>query len=418
MSDFAGRHLLLVGTGGVKRRPVLERVRSLGLARITCLHDTSNWARPYVDDWIDADSVRWSRATLDRVCASIGRPDAVWTYDDYSVIVAAELARALALPGIEPRAAHDAKDKHRFRATLAAAGLPAPRFVRIDPFAPVLDGVAGAGLSYPVVVKPVHGAGSVLVRKVDDAAALATFFVEYAALLAAEPAAALWPTQDVLVEEYLAGPEVDVDVLVQRGVVRYAAVSDNFAPTEPFFVEVGGQIPSALPDRATCALVDVAERALATLGVRDGCIHFEARWTDRGAVPIEANLRLGGAEVFAFHRGAYGVDLVEQAVRIALGRDVPDLRDVRPRRHLASAAFIPPRSGVLRRVGTPPRIAAEPGFEELVVFRSAGEAVRVPPDGFDYVGWIVASGATRDEAADRLATLRAHVVIDVAPVDP
>lgn len=414
-SDFSGKRLLLVGTGGVKRKAVLERVRALGLARITCLHDAVNWAAPYVDDWIEADSVRWSPSTATRVREAIGRPDAVWTYDDYSVVVAAELAAAFELPGMDPRAAMRAKDKQAFRAVCSAAGIRTPRFVRLKPRAPDADALVAAALSYPVVVKPVHGAGSVLVRKVAGEMELAWTLAEYADALESEPVAALWPNRDVLVEEYVPGSEVDVDMLLQDGALRYAKVSDNFAPVEPFFLEVGGQIPSSLPDPAIGELVDVARRTLNALGVRDGCIHFEARWTEHGAVPIEANLRLGGAEVFAFHRGAYGVDLVEQAVRIALGAAVPDLRPATARRHLVSAAFIPPCSGLLRRIETAPRIEAEAGFEELVLFRSAGEEVLVPPDGFDYVGWVVAGGATREEARRRLAAIREKTVVEVSP---
>ena len=41
----------------LKRQPAFERLRSLGLRKIVCLHDAPNWAAPYVDDWIVADSI-------------------------------------------------------------------------------------------------------------------------------------------------------------------------------------------------------------------------------------------------------------------------------------------------------------------------------------------------------------------------
>ena len=65
--DYAEKRLLLVGTGGIKRRPVMEALRALGLGRIICLHDERNWAKDFVDDWIDGDPVFPSEETLQMV---------------------------------------------------------------------------------------------------------------------------------------------------------------------------------------------------------------------------------------------------------------------------------------------------------------------------------------------------------------
>ncbi len=169
---FAGKHLLLIGTGGVKRRRVIEALRALGLARITCLHDAPNWAAPFVDDWIEADPVTWDPGTTAVVRRRIGIPDGVLTYDDYSVVVAAQLAHELELPGLTPHAAASSKDKVRFRRACVEHGVPAPRFARIDPRADLDEPLAGAGVAFPVVTKPAHGAGSVLVRRASDRAEL------------------------------------------------------------------------------------------------------------------------------------------------------------------------------------------------------------------------------------------------------
>jgi len=73
--DYAEKRLLLVGTGGIKRRPVMEALRALGLGRIICLHDERNWAKDFVDDWIDGDPVFPSEETLQMVKNALGN----WT---------------------------------------------------------------------------------------------------------------------------------------------------------------------------------------------------------------------------------------------------------------------------------------------------------------------------------------------------
>ena len=52
--DYAEKRLLLVGTGGIKRRPVMEALRALGLGRITCLHDERNWRKT---SWMTGSTV-------------------------------------------------------------------------------------------------------------------------------------------------------------------------------------------------------------------------------------------------------------------------------------------------------------------------------------------------------------------------
>ncbi|MGN6622679.1 MAG: ATP-grasp domain-containing protein, partial [Candidatus Nitrosocosmicus sp.] len=288
--DYAEKRLLLVGTGGIKRRPVMEALRALGLGRIICLHYERNWAKDFVDDWIDGDPVFPSEETLQIVKKRAGKLDAVYTYDDYSVILTAFLSERLGLPGIPASVAQTAKNKVALRKLCAQSGLPTARFTYCAPGeSDVIGSMGRAGMTFPVVLKPAHGAGSILVRRVNDEAELAYHLASYTAALGADPVTTFWPDTGVLVEEYLAGPEVDIDLLIQNGSVRYAVVTDNFAPVEPYFMELGGEIPSALPLPVQSELITVAARTLHALGAHNVCAHFEARFTSRGGVPIEAN---------------------------------------------------------------------------------------------------------------------------------
>lgn len=416
-SSFFGRALLLVGTGGAKRRPVLAKLRSLGLARIVCLNEERNWADAYVDDWICADAAHPTGETFARVDDYLERhpefrPHGVMTYDEYSVVLAAHLAARLGKVGIPPSVAETAKNKGAFRRFCRERGLPAPE-VCVVSLVPTPDTSAAESLRFPVVVKPVEGAGSVFVRKVMDTRELRETAREYADGVARSGVARLWRDPSLLVEEYLDGDEVDVDMLIQGGVVKYLAVTDNFKPLEPYFLEVGGEIPSALPDEAQKALADMAVAVTTALGVTNSCVHFEAKLTTAGPVPIEVNLRIGGAEVYAFNRGAWGVDLVEGAARIALGIPIVGVVTERPREHLASCAFNPPHSGTIRAIDVDESVERSPNFAELVLFKSAGDRIDVPPRGYEYAGWMAARGGTGAEARANVATLARGVHLDV-----
>ena len=65
--------------------------------------------------------------------------------------------------------------------------------------------------------------------------------------------------------------------------------------------------------------VGLMEETLEKLGVQHGCIHFEAKSTNMGAIPIEINLRMGGDYVHSYIKDAWDVDMIEMSVKIALG---------------------------------------------------------------------------------------------------
>jgi biotin carboxylase len=275
--------------------------------------------------------------------------------------------------------------------------------------------VAAAGLTYPLVVKPVRGAGSQCVQRVDNAAELTHAATRFQADLRARHFADMWGDDGLQVEEYIAGPEVDIDLLLFHGEVRYARVSDNFPPVEPWFLERGGRLPSLLSTAEQQGLIDMAVAVLQALGVTHGCVHFEARLSPRGPMPIEVNLRLGGAEVCAFHWGAFGVNLLEQAVRLAL--DLPPTLGsaVAPRAYCVSTNFVPTQAGHLRHIHVAPEVFTSLYCVELVIFREVGDLIRVPPDGFDYCGWLVASGESPETAAVHLAELTAGIQFAICP---
>ena len=115
---------------------------------------------------------------------------------------------------------------------------------------------------------------------------------------------------------------------------------------------------------------------------------------------------------------AVGVDLVEIALRQALGEQVSDeLAHARRQQPLAirflTAAPGPLPTGTVRRVTGLERVLAFPGVVEADVFLQEGEEVRpVRLDG-DRRGYVIAVGETNLEALERAEAACKLLDVDV-----
>ncbi|GAA3348503.1 hypothetical protein GCM10020358_67200 [Amorphoplanes nipponensis] len=155
---------------------------------------------------------------------------------------------------------------------------------------------AAADLGPPVVVKPVTGSGSAGVRLCADAGEVA----EWAARLLGGDGG---PTGPILVETAVRGPEFSVETF--DGVVR-AVVGKRLGP-EPWFVEIGHDVPAPVPAAVRAELGETTRRALAALGLGWGAAHTELRLSAAGPVVIEVNPRLAGGMIPAAVRAATGL---------------------------------------------------------------------------------------------------------------
>ncbi len=247
-------------------------------------------------------------------------PDGMTTYLDARMVDLARVAEDLGLPFHSPATAAALTDKARQRRALAAAGLdmPACHLIRPDLRGPELSAVA-AEVGWPAVLKPRSAQGSRSTFLVRDGAELEQLLD------------ALGPRRSSMVlEGYLpddparaGGPYagyVSVESLVADGVVSHLALTGRFPPAGNFR-ETGFFIPAALDDENRSAVLDLATHAIKALGVSNGCLHTEVKFTPDGPRIIEVNGRLGGGVPEMLQRAA-GVSLLDLTLQVALGEPV------------------------------------------------------------------------------------------------
>jgi biotin carboxylase len=349
------------------------------------------------------------------VTARCGQVAAVIAADTPMLELAAAVAARLGLPHNPAGAVRNAADKARQRQLWAAAGVPQPRFETVAAASDDAVRRAAGAVGFPCVVKAVSLSASQGILRADDPAAAVTAARRIRRVLAA---ARRPDTEPLLLEEYLPGPELSIDALLDDGHLAVTAVFDKpRTPDGPTFEETLLVTPSRLPGPVLDAAIATAGRAARALGLTCGPVHAELRIDQCGGQARPAMLELAARSIGGLCsrvlRFPGGTTLEELILASALGQPVPAAgRDPAP---AAGVYMLPvPHPGVLRAVHGRGKAAAVPGITGLTITIPVGRRVRPLPDGDQYLGFIFAQAGTRHEVEQALTTARdqLRVIID------
>ncbi|HXL33431.1 MAG TPA: ATP-grasp domain-containing protein [Gemmatimonadales bacterium] len=407
------RLLLLLPTVTYRTVAFVEAARRLGVDVTVASERPSTFERANPTGLVTLDFADPARAAGQaRAFARTHPVHGVVGVDDDTAVVAAAIAEELGLRGNPVAAAEAARDKHRQRQLLAAAGVAVPRFELLTTAADP-EGVSRSA-AYPCVLKPLRLSASRGVVRADTPAEFVVAFERIKRIL--EQPGCHPASRSLLVEEFVPGREVAVEGLVTQDALTVLAIFDKPDPLDgPFFEETIYVTPSRLAQTAQQQVVACAREAVGALGLREGPIHAEVRHNDRGAWLIELAARpIGGRCSGALRFGTggsglgAGVSLEEIVIRHALGMELPTLER---ERQASGVMMIPvPAAGVLREVRGLDAARAVPLVEEVVITAHPGQTLVPWPEGSRYPGFIFARGE-RPEAVE--AALRAaHARLD------
>ncbi|MDD5031644.1 MAG: ATP-grasp domain-containing protein, partial [Patescibacteria group bacterium] len=268
--SFAGKTILLVNTGSIKKKFILKKLKKMELT-VVALNKEKNWADGYVDYWVLADTNNHGRAIEALESFLTANPnvkiDGVITFWEDDVLLTAKISDRLNLIGIPFKIAKKARNKYLFREFCKENKIKAPQYTLLK--SKDLDYVS-QNFNFPLVIKPAYGSSSAFVVKVENKEELANTYNYIKKNISTTTESALSDGLEILAEEYIDGEEVDINIILQNGKIKFYSIVDNYKTDEPFFVETQWAIPSRLHKNDQQALVEMAEMILEKLGVQNG----------------------------------------------------------------------------------------------------------------------------------------------------
>lgn len=345
--------------------------------------------------------------------------DAFLTLAEYDVVVAAQVAVHLDLPTVGVDGVFTARNKARMRRRCSEHGVASPAYRAVRTPAEAVHAVSEIGL--PCVVKPADETSSADVRLVRSAREAS----EHVALILSrrENTRGQSRHDEIMVEEYLRGPEVSVEVLSDGDRHVVLGVTDKSLAGAGYFVEMAHSFPSILPAATVEACGDLARQALRAVGFDKGMSHVEIKVTDSGPVLVEINPRPAGGKITYLVDRALGISSLELAIRQYLGEPLPRTVFGTGTSQGAAIRYLSAPPGVITSITGAEAARAMAGVDEVVLKVTPGATVRPLRRNGDRLGHVLAVASTAGLAAReaeaaareidiRTAAERAPVVVD------
>jgi D-alanine-D-alanine ligase len=177
-------------------------------------------------------------------------------------------------------------------------------------------------------------------------------------------------------------------------------------------VENGDIAPARISDENYEEVCKLAESALIALGVKNSLSHIELKIGTKGCKLIEVASRMGGDDIYENVKHVWAEDLVKIGLQVACGVHVTHKkRD--PKGCVICRYFIPSSSGIITNISGIQEVKKRRNVLEISLSKHVGDAVLVPPEGFDNMGWVITKGRTYQEAQSQMDWVFNNLEINV-----
>lgn len=385
------KKIMILGAS-ILQLPAIRKAKEMGLQVITV--DMDENAIGFKEEGIICEVISTIDSEKILEAAKKHNIDGIMTLaSDMPMRSVAIVAKEMGLVGITEQTALNATNKAEMRQCLKESGVPIPQFFRVsskEEYEEAIDYFKTSKLK--CIVKPADNSGS---RGVD---LLSDLSDEELISRAYEYSKSYSRGGDIVVEEYMEGPEVSVETLSVDGECHIIQITDKLTTGAPYFVEMGHSEPSAQPEDIKVRISEVASAAVKAIGIENGPSHTEIKVTKDGPKIVELGARLGGDNITTHLVPlSTGVDMVECCIKIALG-EKPDLER---KCELGSAIrYFKTEKGIITNIIGIEDAKKLYGVMQVSIVHGIGGKVSEIKNSIDRIGFVIAQGENAVNAVE------------------
>ncbi len=325
------------------------------------------------------------------------------------------LAKQYGCIGNEPIVAFNCRSKYHMRQCLERGGVPIPKFKLCKNYEELINGIRE--IKTPCVAKPVGGNasyGTFMIRDEKDIESLKENYensIKFLKEKAIDSDVFAFDKEemdligvdghvdmitDYLVEEFMDGHEISVDALVQNGEVNIIGTEDQVRMEPPYFVQLAARLPYVCSANEQAQISDLIKLTIKAMNIKNSATHTEIMFTSQGPKIVEIGCRIGGDNLHDDILNLTGYNLMFESIMIALGEKRH--YEVKNKGHKVLKYILPEKKGRIKKIHIPDEIKYDSNNFNIEILSSVDDFVALPPEKFDYIGYISGRGETAEEA--------------------
>lgn len=296
----------LVLAGGFPQIALINEIKSRGIEVLLADYYAEPVAKKYADKFyqvstLDVDGIR-------EVAKNEKVDFLITACTDQALLTVARVSEELGLPCyVDYKTALNVTNKAYMKEVFEKNDIPTARHIILEK----LDKDKISHLRYPLIVKPVDCNSSKGVKKVQNFEELQPAF---------EKAVEYSRTNTAVVEEFVSGVEVSVDIYVEDGKANILSVSksEKIADNDKFVIFRGGY-PVKEAEPVMGLIEDTAQKIADAFGLKNTPMLMQAISDGNTINVLEFSARTGGGVKYIMIEKASGFNVIKAVVDLTLG---------------------------------------------------------------------------------------------------
>ncbi len=375
------KRVLIIGAS-ILQLPAIKKAKEMGMYVAVADYDPKAIGIPFADEYYNVSTI--DEKGVYEAAKAFGAEGIMTLATDMPMRSLAYACERLGLIGISYEGSVKATDKGEMIKAFEECDVSHPWYKIIDG-----ENIELEDITYPCITKPTDNSGSRGVMLVHNEKEL-----KEALSYSSENGR----SGSVIVEEYMQGPEVSVEIMVVDSVPHILQVTDKLTTGAPHFVEMGHSQPSRLPEKDVEAIKVLAGKAALAVGVENGPAHAEIILTENGPKMVEIGARMGG-DCITTHLVplSTGIDMVKATINIACGIDADIERKIDK---CSAIRYFRVPSGVIESIEGVEDAEKIEGVKEISFVKNVGDRTGEIGSSTDRAGFVIAQADTVEAAIE------------------